>query len=68
MKLTKNVIDYNYLLELAKFRKTPRIYWEIRKFSHCFTGNLQEDITNANSILSKTLNNNTAHGYCSMFK
>ena len=40
----------------------------IRRNYHCFTGNVKNEVSNANQIITTTVNNNSAHGYVSAFK
>ena len=62
------IISYKELLSMAKGGKSMNYFVFIRRNYHCFTGNVKFDVANANQIINKTINNNSAHGYVSAFK
>jgi hypothetical protein len=57
-----NTIDFNNLLLLAKQRKTMVYYYQIHRHHQCFTGNYQNDMLEANSLIDSIPNDATAHG------
>jgi hypothetical protein len=64
----KNILKFDDLLLICKFRKSHRYYYEVEKFKDCFTGDIHGDIPSANQKVSETVNNNTAHGYVTTFR
>ena len=56
------IISYKELLSMAKRRKSMNYFVFIRRNYHCFTGNVKNDVANANKIINNTINNNSAHG------
>ena len=62
------IISYKELLTMVKGWKILNYFVFIRRNYHCFTGNVKSDVTNANQIINNMVNNNSAHGYVSVFK
>jgi hypothetical protein len=68
MNLVKPLINIDELILIAKQRKDQSRYYDIKRYRHCFSGDYENDIKNANEVIDKTLNHNTANNREYMFK
>jgi integrase len=68
MNLIKPLINIDELILIAKQHHNKTRYYNIKHYRHCFTGNYENDIKNANEVIDKTLNHNTANNREHSFK
>lgn len=65
----KPVINFHELVYgRCKSLKSKKHFDTIRRFKHCFSGEYEQDLANANQIIDKTVSNNYAHALCTSFK
>lgn len=61
------LLNFQQLLNTLFCLKNNRYFYVIKKNWHCFTGNLEFDIFNANKVVDGIKSNNTAHVACAAF-
>jgi len=55
-------IDFDELLNIAKTKlKSDAYYYIIKKNKHCFSGDINKDIENANNVILSIKSNNSGH-------
>ncbi|GHU33666.1 hypothetical protein FACS1894166_09650 [Bacilli bacterium] len=63
-----NLITFIELQNKAREFKSTKYFDTIKQYRKCFTGDMILDITKANKVIDKTVNNNSAHHKYFAFK